>query len=166
MSLGCRWLLVVAVAVCGVILVFVGIQTGSASGASESRVVGEAVFSTYKPGWDPTVECVSVSGPMFWNEPKQTTGTCTSPDKLKTDGLVQSYQVNDGPVTVWGLAPEGATSVRADGRLLDAQVERFFMIVGKDPSTKMSVEFSGPSVSLVYTINAAIPTSRYPLPAR
>lgn len=71
---------------------------------------------------------------------------CIADEALRSTGFIQSYQVGDGPVAVYGVMPQGKTdSIRIAGSSrVQTEGEMFFMPdVGKVASVR--VEANGPT---------------------
>lgn len=75
--------------------------------------------------------------------------------ELRSRGLVYSYQIDDGPVTLFGVMPEGFSGVEvatATERLASASEGRYFVVDNAGKALKR-VTFTGPTQRLQYAAN-------------
>ena len=154
-----RWFLL---GISAIAVVAVYFAARPASGSNQWTSIGTVKFTTFTPEWDASVQCVRVTGPMFRHEPNSTTGTCISPSSLRDDGLIQTYQVNDGPVYIYGFTPETALDVTLDGKPLSDHSGRFFFTT-KPRGSEVRIGFTRTGESTFHVVEPAIPTNRYPV---
>lgn len=137
------------------------VTPSNAASPAKSAHIQETRFEL-RAATTPGLECLSVTNAVFSEYEGNTWIACTDAPNIAKHGFVQTYRVNDAPVTLFGIAPTGTSQIRLDGKDVAAQAQGFFIVEGLSPEGAKTVTFTTPSGTQTLRFPAAPSPSAFP----